>query len=294
MSDHESEHKDSDKGHGSHGGGGHHGGSHEEHHEGAPEWLISFADNVTLMMGFFVILLAMNMAKPTGSSSGDKKQEGAPAESGASVAMLDWAIAIREAFHNPVDINSANPNELPMIKRVLERAKEGFAIDAGIKGNKHEVQSIRTTNYRKPAGAVSFEDNSSILTTIGREESVRIARHFSGVRTILELRGHASAAEAFDDVSRAMKLSFDRALSVANVLVEHGIDWRQIRIVACKDNDRVKPLAYDPAAQRENERVEVFPTDMVMPVYLPGQSDSTPAEKEPTQSGSNASPSNKH
>jgi flagellar motor protein MotB len=273
MADKEHEHKEEKHGHGGGHGGGHHGGGgHEEGHEGAPEWLISFADNVTLMMGFFVILLAMTMAKVTGGSHpGAGKKEGEHAQSGPTTEMLDMAIAIREAFHNPVNINSTNPNELPLIKRVLERAKEGFALDAGIVGNKHEVGSIRPTNYRKPAGAVSFEENSANLSATGREEATRIARHFRGVRTILELRGHVSAKEAFDDVGRAMKLSFDRAVAVAGVLVDHGIDWRQIRIVACKDNDRVTPLAYDGAAQRENERVEVFPTDQVMPVYVPEQ-----------------------
>src|ERR1051325_9201180 len=135
-------------GHGSHGGGAPHGGGHEEAHEGAPEWLISFADNVTLMMGFFVILLAMNMAKPAGASAETKKQDG-QASGGPTEQLMDMAIAIRAAFHNPVDLNSTNPNDLPMIKRVLEKAREGFALDAGIVGNKHEVQSIRPTNYRK-------------------------------------------------------------------------------------------------------------------------------------------------
>ncbi|MCL4212087.1 MAG: hypothetical protein KJZ68_15650, partial [Phycisphaerales bacterium] len=46
-------------------GHGHGGGGHEEGHEGAPEWLISFADMVMLMMGFFVILFALNV-NPTG------------------------------------------------------------------------------------------------------------------------------------------------------------------------------------------------------------------------------------
>ena len=38
----------------------HHPHAHEEH-EHEEGWIVSFADNVLLQMGFFVILLAMNM-----------------------------------------------------------------------------------------------------------------------------------------------------------------------------------------------------------------------------------------
>ena len=91
--------------HGEHGGheehrahsGGHaHGGGHEEGHEGAPEWLISFADNVALMMGFFVILLAMNMKSPVASHTG----VGSPDKDGGvpESQMLDFVIAMRDAL----------------------------------------------------------------------------------------------------------------------------------------------------------------------------------------------------
>ena len=66
MSDDHGKHGD-----GGHGGGGHGGGGgHEEEEEaGAPEWLISFADMVMLLMGFFVILFALNV-QPKGGNPG--------------------------------------------------------------------------------------------------------------------------------------------------------------------------------------------------------------------------------
>ena len=78
-------------GHGAHGGGGGHA---EGEHEGAPEWLISFADNVALMMGFFVILLAMNMKDPTAGGIGGKDKNGGAPDS----KSVDFVIAIRDAF----------------------------------------------------------------------------------------------------------------------------------------------------------------------------------------------------
>src|SRR5437588_11856819 len=90
-----------------------HGGGHEEAHEGAPEWLISFADNVTLMMGFFVILLAVNMG-PKGAGATNAPQQGD--SSLPPPSLLDAQIAIREAFNNPVNLNSMDPGEQPLIR----------------------------------------------------------------------------------------------------------------------------------------------------------------------------------
>src|SRR5690349_16579558 len=122
MSDSEHSAKEHSKGGGhgggGHGGGGHGGGGHEEH-EGAPEWLISFADNVTLMMGFFVIMLALNM-KPASSSGGESESKQAGSGTPAEVT-LDTVLAIREAFNNPVKLDSKDPRELALIKRLLQR-----------------------------------------------------------------------------------------------------------------------------------------------------------------------------
>jgi len=93
-----------------HGGGG----THEEH-EGAPGWLISFADNVSLMMGFLVILPAVRMGPKATAVQG-----GEPSENGATQApdMLDFVISVREGFKNPVNIDSDKPDDQPLIRRI--------------------------------------------------------------------------------------------------------------------------------------------------------------------------------
>jgi hypothetical protein len=101
------------KKHGGHGGG--HGGSHEEH-EGAPEWLISFADMVMLMMGFFVIMFALNSQPKGGNAGGGGEQsEGVANEPD----IIDFAIAVRRAFHNEVDLSSTDPKDQLLIQRIL-------------------------------------------------------------------------------------------------------------------------------------------------------------------------------
>src|SRR5438105_4540856 len=156
MSDKEHDEKH-EGGHGGHGGGHGGGGGHEEGHEGAPEWLISFADNVALMMGFFVILLAMNMKEPTSGGIGGKDQNGQPP---ANDAMLDFALAMREAFNNPVNINSTDASEQELVQHLRRKQTKGTAETPGTVGQDHDASSLRDSEVYNIAGKVPFEENS--------------------------------------------------------------------------------------------------------------------------------------
>ncbi len=264
MSDaHDAKHAPAAGGHGGgHGGGGHEDeGSHEEHHEGAPEWLISFADNVALMMGFFVILLAMSMA-PKGDAHASKGQhddeQGTP-EKQNDLQLARFVVAVRQAFNNPVDFSTPDPRDMELVKLINQHNAE--AQDIAPEGHDKEVQSIRPTDYHKLSAAVGFEEQSATLSSGSLKTIASAAAHLRGLRLVIELRGHVSAAENAVNEDRAMALSFERTMAVARQLAAAGIEWKQMRMIACGDHERLKALAYSPADQRLNQRVEIILTD---------------------------------
>jgi outer membrane protein OmpA-like peptidoglycan-associated protein len=257
---HEEGHGGGSHGGGGHGGGGHGGGEHEEH-EGAPEWLISFADNVALMMGFFVILLAMNMKKETaGGIGGEKAMGGRP-----SNEMADFVLAMREGFNNPVNVNSTNPAEADLVKR--KREKESESNEAGRKGKNEKVQSVRPhSDFSNLGGQATFVEGSAALSETEKAGVKRIAETVAGLRWMVEVRGHVSAAESVRDPRAGWRMSFDRAYAAGQALVEGGMDWKQIRLVACGTNGSMASgRQYDSTMLRGDQRAEIVVTNEPMP-----------------------------
>lgn len=268
MADHE--HKEGEEhGHGGggghgHGGGGHgHGGGHEEH-EGVPEWMISFADNTALMMGLFVILLAMNMGPKADPVMGGNPSE-IDAFEGANSRMLDWALGIREAFNNPVSIDSTDPREAQLVQRLKQRQHPGNSKSLAPEGDAQNQQAVRPTDYTEVGGSVTFEDGSSLLNSSAKRTIAEVAEHVKGVRWIIEVRGHVSPSETMRNTRRAMELSFERARAVADQLVAQGVRWEQLRLAAAGDNERKVSRTYDREEDRGNQRVEIIVTKEPMP-----------------------------
>ena len=255
------EHHEEHKSHGGGGHGGHGGGGHAEgEHEGAPEWLISFADNVALMMGFFVIMLAMAMNKVSESSG--STGESSDGSGQPSPAMMDMAIGMREAFNNPV--SAENPADAMLWKRVQQKQAESEARAKSQKGNDRDVRSIRKSDYYGMGGVVSFATGSAEIDPESRAAILDILKNRKGLRNIIEILGHTSAAEAFDLPDRGMQLSLQRASAVAKVLVENGIGWNQLRLMGMADTDRVAVRTYDAAGHRANQRVEIIESQKSM------------------------------
>lgn len=267
---------------GSHGGGHGHGGGggHAEgEHEGAPEWLISFADNVMLQMGFFVILLAMNMG-PKGSDQGSEGKESQSAKQ--QERMDEFVIAIREGFNSPVNMTSARPEEVALARRLKER-KGGLASSEGVSGRNPLQQSVRPSDFQRVGARVEFDDRDATISPAARATIAEFAQKQRDQRWIIAVRGHASPFESMRNPLRAMELSYQRAIAVAQALVDSGMSWGNLRVEASGDGDRVVGRTFDRAADRANQRVELVVTDEPIPAdpYAGSAQDEEPAAPAP-------------
>jgi flagellar motor protein MotB len=250
-----------------HGGGGGdaHGGGHKKHkkhhphmpheHEHEEGWIVSFADNVLLQMGFFVILLAMNIGPKANEQQGAGSEGQTPNNS-----MLDFAIAMRAEFNNPVRLDSSAPEDAPLIRRMKERQAVGETHTPGPEGDKHNVQSIRPDDWVNKGGYVEFDDRSSELSDQAKETLEAVANGIVGQQWIIEVRGHASRLEAGRDHKAGMDLSFERASVVAAELMKHGVSADVLRVVACGVYDGVKARPSSESDYAANQRVEVVHT----------------------------------
>jgi flagellar motor protein MotB len=206
------------------------------------------------------------MAKATVGGGGEKGEHGeAPKEE----QMLDFALAVREAFNNPVDINSSDPRDAELVKRLRQRAGKSETRDPGVKGYEKDVQAIRPSEYYAISGSVSFPEGSVELPAGGLPTINEVAAKVRGLKLVVEVRGHASSVEATRGAEPSMQLSSDRALIVARALADAGVDWWQMRLVICADHDRVEAYPSNRNVDKANARVEIIITDQVVPDPVP-------------------------
>jgi len=215
----------------------------EEPPAGAPEWMLTYGDMITLVLCFFVLLFSMSTldkTKVTATMKAFQRQFGVLPSYKATVQIFTTSLRLTDT--------------------------QAYVLRNGPRGKHTDVQTIVEDEKTKIViGGVSlFRANEVDLTVEGMQLlREQIAPDLKGFRNRIEVRGHTSAAGfgPDDQFQDSWYLSYQRAYAVMKYLSEQtGIDRRRFRVVSCSDNEP-RDNNLTAAGRARNRRVEIIMTE---------------------------------
>ena len=227
---------------------------------GAPEWMVTYSDTMTLLLCFFVIIVSFSETKK------DQRFQ-------AVMESLRRAFGGYEGGVGLVPVPDLPTNTL--LAKLLELEipeytdKEGDSDDEGIHGKRFRVTNVRDGVEVVVGGRITFERFSATLKLEGRDLIARTAVRLRGYNTRILVRGHATREALPPDsiYKDARDLSYARARAVAEELVANGVRGERLVMVAVGDGEPLVRQAYTEDRLALNRRVELLVTDELVDDY---------------------------
>ncbi len=221
---------------------------------GAPEWMTTYGDMMTLLLCFFVLIVSFSEIKKeeqfTAVIEEIKKSFGMMGGGGKIPITDDPALSLIERL----DAMRLKQEKVP---------NRSNTKDPGQQGREPQVTKVREGMMIATGGRITFAPGSADLTEEAKQSLNQLADVFKGWENIVELRGHAAALEmpeggngTFDDL---WQLSYARAKAVFDYLtLDLKIDPGRFRLTANADREPLDARAVNTDEARLNRRVEVL------------------------------------
>ncbi len=227
---------------------------------GAPAWMVTYGDAMTLLLCFFVIIVSMSEVKQN-----ERFQK--------VMESLRRAFGGYEGAVGPVPIRDNPTNTL--IARLLEletpdfEKKKGDADEEGIHGKRFRVTNVRDGLEVVVGGRITFDRFSATLKPEGRALIAAAAERLRGYNTKILVRGHATREPLPEDslYKDARDLSYARARAVALELERNGVRRIRLTPVAVGDTEPLVRQAYTEDRRALNRRVEILVTEDLIEDY---------------------------
>ena len=218
--------------------------------EGLPEWIMSYADMITILMAFFVVMYSMagnrDQAKEEAVLRSLREQFG---------PMLPSMAALGPGPY--INRNSPLAKLAPVGKAMKSPKDKPGSSETPSSGQHAKVHTLRPGEQAAIGGIIQFAEGSAELSPEQKQQIEIAAAEVGGKPQKIEIRGHTSRRPVphgapFRD---NWDLAYQRCRAVMQYLVEHGIDAKRIRLGVAADNE---PLASDDTlAINQSSRVEV-------------------------------------
>ena len=229
--------------------------------EGAPSWMVTYGDAMTLRLCFFVIIVSMSEVK--------KDQR-----------FQQVMESLRRAFggyqgsvgNSPVETVSTNTLVARLLELEVPEVMDKVVSDTdveGIEGKKFRVTNVRDGLEVVVGGRITFERFSAVLMPEGKDLIGKTAERLRGYNTKILVRGHTTREPLPKDVlySDFRDLSYARARAVADELVANGVREVRLTLGAVGANEPLVREAYTEERRALNRRVEILVTEELIDDY---------------------------
>lgn len=226
---------------------------------GTPAWIVTFADLMSLLMTFFILLLSFSNTE--------------------IVKFRLMAGSMRNAFGLKSDLALS---DIPMGASLLPHLdpKEGGGRQASPEQMKSDLEAIVKEAGLEGKGTaritkrgVILQLNGDMLFSSGRAELNptampildSLAKYLQTVDKALDVVGHTDDIPISNEIYPSnWELSAARAGQAVRYLAEHGVSPERLRAIGQADSEPVSPNV-DTASRSENRRVEFVLTTLVKP-----------------------------
>jgi chemotaxis protein MotB len=219
---------------------------------GGGAWKVAYADFVTAMMAFFLVMWLVGQDKavkqaiasyfndPMGTSTKPGKSKGPmPMEGGGPIA------------------NSKAPTKIALSRPTIEAAPK--TDEETEKARKATLPALHDNNKSTVGTMVAFAEESAELDERAKKVLDKLIPDLQGKLSKIEVRGHASARPLTPGGPFAdpWQLSYARAQATLEYLAEKGIAPRRVRL---SQSGMYEPIKFgaDPGLPSKNARVEIY------------------------------------
>jgi chemotaxis protein MotB len=225
--------------------------------KGGGAWKVAYADFVTAMMAFFLVMWITSQNDDVKKAIGGYFQDpwGTSAEDRAPSLHQPTGIKGDAPFADtPAGIL---PNRWPQSN--MENATEKDPGAASVWQQKQKLHLLNNTDRNLPALVVSFDEGSADLPAEAEKRLTDLLPALVGKRNKLEIRAHSTRRPLPKDSQFRdhWHLCYERSLATMRFLEQHGIEPERMRLS--------QSAAYDPlttrlesAWQDENNCAEIF------------------------------------
>jgi chemotaxis protein MotB len=224
---------------------------------GGGAWKVAYADFVTAMMAFFMVMWLTAQSPEVKKSIGGYFQDpwGTSAESTAPTMQSPSGISGDAPFGETA--NGVMPNRHP--QAAVENATEKEPGAASVWQQRHKVYLLANTDRNLPALVVNFDETSAELSETAQQRLSDLVPGLVGKQNKVELRSHSTRRPLPKD-SRFRdhwQLCYERSMVTMKYLLAHGIEPDRIRL---SQSASFEPLTtrLEASWQDENNCVEVF------------------------------------